>query len=107
MRKRSATTVPGAKPRPSAAVEMWPTLGEGDLSRRASEAIAVGNREGELAGVPHDEQKRAASGTSAAQLGQRNIVADCIAGPEIQLRGLLTQGLWERSLPLLSSAELL
>ncbi|MGH9669073.1 MAG: hypothetical protein ACRD3A_03060 [Terriglobales bacterium] len=35
--------------------------------------MAVGNCEGELAGAPHDEQKRAASATSAAQLGQRDI----------------------------------
>ena len=73
MRKRSARIVPGAKPRPSAGVETWPTLGEGDTSRRASEGNAVGNCEGELAGAPHDEQNLACSGTSAAQLAQRNI----------------------------------
>ena len=73
MRKRSATIVPGAKPRPSAGVETWPTLGEGETSRRAPAGSAVGNREGELAGAPHDEQNRACSGTSAAQLGQRDI----------------------------------
>jgi hypothetical protein len=75
MRKRSASTAPGVKPRPSAGVETWPT--EGETSRRASEGSAVGD-EGELAGAPHDEQNRAASGTSAAQLGQRDIAADCI-----------------------------
>jgi len=76
MRKRSASIVPGAKPRPSAGVETWPT-GRGEGSRRASEGSAVGD-EGELAGAPHDEQNRAASGTSAAQLGQGDIAADCI-----------------------------
>ena len=73
MRKRSATIVPGANPRPSATVEMWP-MGRGETSRRASEGSAVGNCDGELAGAPHDEQKRTFSGTSAAQLGQRNIL---------------------------------
>ena len=48
-------------------------LGEGNRSRRASEAMAVGNCEGELDGAPHDEQKRASSRTSAAQLGHRTI----------------------------------
>lgn len=76
MRKRSASTAPGAKPRPSAGVETWPT-GRGESSRRASEGSAVGD-DGELAGAPHDEQNRAASGTSAAQLGQGDIAADCI-----------------------------
>jgi len=52
---------------------MFPTLGEGETGRRALPAMAVGNCEGELAGAPHDEQKRTFSGTSAAQLGQRNI----------------------------------
>ena len=80
MRKRSARIVPGAKPRPSVGVETWPTLGEGETSRRASEGNAVGSCEGELAGAPHDEQNRARSGTSAAQLGHRIIVADCIPG---------------------------
>jgi len=51
------------------------------MNRRAPAAIAVGNCDGELAGAPHDEQKRTFSGTSAAQLGHRIMVADCIAGP--------------------------
>ena len=51
------------------------------MSRRAPAAIAVGNCDGELAGAPHDEQKRTFSGTSAAQLGQRTMVADCTPGP--------------------------
>jgi hypothetical protein len=54
-------------------------MGRGETSRRASEGSAVGNCDGELAGAPHDEQKRTFSGTLAAQLGQRNMVADCIA----------------------------
>ena len=52
---------------------MFPTLGEGETGRRAPAAMAVGNCEGELAGAPHEEQKRTFSDTSAAQLGQRNI----------------------------------
>ncbi len=80
MRKRSASTAPGAKPRPSAGLETWPT-GRGEISRRAAEGSAVGDCEGELAGAPHEEQNRAASSTSAAQLGQRDIAADCIPSP--------------------------
>jgi hypothetical protein len=71
MRKRSASIVPGAKPRPSGGVERW--LDGGETGRRGAVAMAVGACDGELAGAPHEEQKRAVSGTSAAQLGHRNI----------------------------------
>ena len=84
MRNRVASTTPGANPRTlsigvTAPARPTATAREATQRALAAEGAAVGNCETELAGVPHEAQNRADSGTSAAQPEQRNIGADCTA----------------------------